>query len=285
MKTVLVTGSGGQLGKCIADLVVKNGNIHYIFANQARLDITDLDKVNDFFNKNNINWCVNCAAYTHVDLAESEKQKAFKINEKGVENLATVCKASNTKLIHISTDFVFDGSKKFLYLEKDKTNPISVYGQSKLKGEEKLQEILDKYFIIRTSWLYSEHQNNFLKTMLRLSETKKEISVVDDQIGTPTYAGDLARVIIDIIEKDSNSYGIYHYCNDGQTSWYGFAKEIFSLSSISIKINPIPSSDYKTAAKRPYYSVLDTNKIKKVLGLEIPNWELSLKAALKKLHE
>lgn len=285
MKTVLVSGSGGQLGECIRDIETNHPEINFIFADHSKLDITNSKKTNSFFGQNNIDWCINCAAYTNVDLAESEQQKAFEVNEKGAENLAIACNNNNIKLIHISTDFVFDGSKKVPYKETDFTNPINVYGLSKMKGEQKISEILKEHYIIRTSWLYSEHRRNFMKTMLKLSETRNEISVVDDQIGSPTYARDLTDVVMSIIKNNIDDYGLYHFSNKGETSWYGFAKKIFELVGININVKPIPSTDFKTDAKRPCYSVMDTSKIENTLGLNIENWKTSLKKAISKLNE
>ena len=183
-------------------------------------------------------------------------------------------------LIHISTDFVFDGQKNEPYVETDIANPISVYGASKLQGEVEIKQILEKYFIFRTSWLYSEHGNNFMKTMLRLAETRDEISVVSDQLGTPTYAGDLAEVILKIVSLKNTNFGLYHYSNEGVTSWYDFAKAIFEVSAIEIKLNPIITVDYPTPAKRPAYSVMDKTKIKTTLGIQAPFWSESLQKAI-----
>src|SRR5690606_25829677 len=186
----------------------------------------------------------------------------------------------NVVLIHISTDFVFDGEKQEPYIETDKTNPISVYGDTKLKGEIEIKKLLEKYFIIRTSWLYSEHGNNFMKTMLRLSKEKDELNIISDQFGTPTYAGDLAKTIFHIIDSKSENYGLYHYSNEGAISWFDFAKTIFEFSDVEIKINPIPTTSYPAPAKRPLYSVMDKTKIKKVLNVEISCWRESLKVCL-----
>ena len=285
MTTVLVTGKDGQLAKCLKKLESAYYDIDFIFKSKSELDITDYTQLVDFFDKNNIDWCVNCAAYTNVDLAENEKEKAFLINEKGVENLSIFCNENNVKLVHISTDFVFDGKSRIPYSENSIPNPMSVYGISKLKGEQKIKEIITEYFIIRTSWLYSEHTNNFLKTMLRLSKTRDEIKVVNDQFGSPTYAGDLAEIIAHIIKNNIDKFGLYHYCNKGQTSWYDFAKEIFNLSGSGIEINPISSAQYKSTAIRPSYSVLDTSKLETILGLKISNWKTSLNKVIKKINE
>lgn len=264
MKTnVLVTGSNGQLGKSILALneeSIKN-NINFTFSTKATLDITNQEQVEAFFQSNNVTYCINCAAYTAVDKAEEEKEQAFLINSLGVKNLAEACKKYAVILIHISTDFVFDGSKREPYLETDKPNPINVYGASKLEGETHIQSILEHYFIVRTSWLYSEYGNNFVKTMLRLGSEKEEIHVVDDQIGCPTYAKDLAEVVLAIIISENTQFGLYHYSNQGILSWFEFAKIIFSLTKNEIEVKPIPTSDYPTAAKRPQYSVLSSLKL------------------------
>lgn len=281
MTTILVTGSHGQLASCIKDVEKKYANLDVIYTDFLELNICDLNQVQAFFKANKqINYCINCAAYTAVDKAENEIDKAFDINARGAKNVALACNEYGVVLIHISTDFVFDGEKSEPYIETDVANPISVYGASKLQGEVEIQQLLKEHFIIRTSWLYSEYGQNFMKTMLRLAETRDEISVVGDQIGTPTYAGDLAEVILTIIDSKSESYGIYHYSNEGVASWYDFAKTIFELSNKNIKVNPIATADYPTAAKRPEYSVLDKRKIKEHLGIVIPKWQTSLKVAI-----
>jgi dTDP-4-dehydrorhamnose reductase len=281
MTTILVTGGNGQLASCIKDVEKQYDDLNVIYTDYLELDICDLNQVQAFFKSNTqIDYCVNCAAYTAVDNAETEVDKAFDINAKGAKNLAIACNEYGVVLIHISTDFVFDGDKKEPYTETDVAKPISIYGASKLQGEVEIQQILKGYFIIRTSWLYSEHGNNFMKTMLRLAETRDEISVVCDQIGTPTYAGDLAEVIIHIINTKAQGYGIYHYSNLGEISWYNFAKAIFELANKSISVNPIKTEDYSTLAKRPVFSVMDKTKIKSTLKIENPYWRDSLKRAL-----
>ena len=281
MTTILVTGGHGQLASCIKDVEKQYDDLDVIYTDFLELDICDLNQVQAFFKaRKQINYCINCAAYTAVDKAETEVDKAFDINAKGAKNLAFACNEHGVVLIHISTDFVFDGQKNEPYTETDEANPISVYGASKLQGEVEIQHILKEHFIIRTSWLYSEHGNNFMKTMLRLAETRDEINVVSDQIGTPTYAGDLAEVILTIIDSKSESYGIYHYSNEGVASWYDFAKAIFKYSMQNIKLNKISTEEYPTPAKRPLYSVLDKEKVKGVMSLLIPNWETSLEVAI-----
>ena len=241
------------------------------------MDITDTLAVTTFFAQHDFDYCINCAAYTAVDKAETEKDFALKINVTGAENLAIACQKHDVALLHISTDFVFDGEQKHPYTEKDVALPRSVYGQTKLDGEEAIKNSLIKYFIIRTSWLYSEYGTNFLKTMLRIGKERSELGIVSDQIGTPTYAGDLAAVLLEIIQQESSSYGVYHYSNKGQCSWYDFAKAIFEESALEVNTKPIPTTAYPTPAERPKYSVLDKSKIKNTFGITIPHWETSLK--------
>tara|TARA_B110000090_G_scaffold48330_1_gene55078 strand:+ start:123 stop:980 length:858 start_codon:yes stop_codon:yes gene_type:complete len=281
MMNVLVTGSNGQLASCIKDLAKQYEDLNFIYTDYQELDICDLKQVNTFFQSNpKIDYCINCAAYTAVDKAETDADKAYEINAQGAKNLAIVCSVQDAILIQISTDFVFDGEKTEPYTETDVAKPISVYGASKLEGEEEIKKTLETYFILRTSWLYSEYGTNFMKTMLKLAETRDEISVVSDQIGTPTYAGDLADVILKIITSNTKSFGLYHYSNEGVASWYDFAKAIFEASNIEIKLNPIKTSAYPTPAKRPLFSVMEKTKIKETLNIEIPFWRESLKKAI-----
>ena len=277
MMNVLVTGSNGQLASSIKNLAKQYEGLHLIYTDYQELNICDLNQIDGFFKTHpKIDYCINCAAYTAVDKAETDVEKAFEINAKGPKNLALVCNAQDTILIHVSTDFVFDGDKTEPYTETDIPNPISVYGASKLKGEIEIQKELKKHFIIRTSWLYSEHGTNFMKTMLRLAETRDEISVVSDQTGTPTYAGDLADVILKIISSKDKNFGLYHYSNEGVASWYDFAKAIFEESNIEVKLNPIKAEAYPTPAKRPFFSVMDKTKIINNQKIEIPFWSESL---------
>lgn len=290
---VLVTGSNGQLGQAIHSLQENYPFIDFIFCSSSELDITDLEKCRLIFYKFKPDFCINAAAYTAVDKAETEPEKAFLINVQGVHNIAVMCKECNSTLLHISTDFVFNGRPILnsegiprRFTEKDKTNPINVYGATKLEGEQRVQTYCEKYFIIRTSWVYSEFGNNFMKTMLRLASERKTISVVNDQIGTPTYAIDLAETLIKIIERTNNNpisqYGIYNFSNEGECSWYDFAKEIFLKKEIKIDLKSIPTSAYPTPAKRPVYSVLDKTKIKEVFGIEISEWRMTLKKCIDK---
>ena len=285
MTTVLVTGGKGQLANCIKSLIDDDKKYNFIFLDSNDLDISFYKEVNRVFLNKNIDWCINCAAYTAVDNAEKEQKKAHSVNTLGIKNLAFACQKNKVKLIHISTDFVFDGLQSRAYNESDKTNPLSVYGKTKLDGEIEIKKHLSKYFIIRTSWLYSEYGNNFLKTMIRLSKERDQLNIVADQIGTPTYARDLAKVILKIVKTNNIKYGIYHYSNEGVASWYDFAKEIFDLKQISIKTNPIKTEAFPTPAKRPAFSVLDKAKIKSNIEGLIPYWRDSLKEALLKIQQ
>ncbi len=285
---ILVTGANGQLGSEIR-VLSDNYIYNYFFTEKSKLDITKKEDIEEFINKNKINLIINCAAYTAVDKAESEKELADLINHKAVKYLAEISKQKNIPLIHISTDYVFDGKNYKPYTQEDKTNPQGVYGFTKLKGEEAFISSGAKGIIIRTSWVYSTFGANFVKTMLRLKD-KKELGVVFDQIGTPTYARDLAKTILEIVDKHYEKLNnfkceIFHYSNEGVCSWYDFAKAIFEIKDIDIKINPIESKDYRTPAKRPFYSVLNKNKIKKEFGIEIPYWVDSLKKCVKEIDE
>lgn len=268
---------------CLQDYAKTHLSLEFCFVSSKELDITDKNNVAHLFNTNTFDYCINCAAYTAVDKAEENKDLAEDVNSKGALNLAEACLENNTTLIHISTDFVFDGCKNNPYTEEDATNPLSVYGKTKLYGEQNIQETLDKFFIFRTSWLYSEYGSNFMKTMLRLGKERTTLSVVADQIGTPTYAKDLAEVLLKLITEDKRCYGVYHYSNKGEISWYDFAKEIFTISETSVILNMITTADYPTAATRPKYSVLSKERIVKELDINLPNWEQSLKRALDNL--
>ena len=282
---VLVTGAKGQLGQAIASIAKNYAEIDFVFCSSSQLDISNLDHCKAVFKTHQPNYCINAAAYTAVDKAESEPEKAHLINVVGARNLAKVCKEYSATLLHISTDFVFDGSKTSPYTEEDIPNPTGVYAQTKLDGEKAIQDTFDDYFIIRTSWVYSQFGNNFMKTMLRLAAEKDSLSVVNDQIGTPTNAVDLAKVLLHIITFSisvppsgvGGLFGIYNFSNEGQCSWYDFAKKIFEVNNININLQPIPSKSFPTPAKRPAYSVLDKSKIKNTFGVEIIDWKVSLK--------
>lgn len=278
---VLVTGASGQLGQSLQSISENYPEMDFIFASSSDLDITDTEKTIAFFRKTKPAYCINTAAYTAVDKAESESEKAFQINVKGSQNLAEACAETNTVLLHVSTDFVFDGEKTTPYTEEDIPNPKGVYGKTKLEGEQVIQAAWPKHYIVRTSWVYSEFGNNFMKTMLRLASERDTLSVVDDQIGTPTYAVDLAEALVAIIrydfQNDTKPYGVYNFSNEGVCSWYDFAKKIFEVNQISISVNPIPTTAYPTPAQRPKYSVLDKYKIKTTFGITINSWEKTLR--------
>jgi dTDP-4-dehydrorhamnose reductase len=282
---ILITGANGQLGLEIASLVPNFPGYTFFFADKSLLNILNFEEVEGFISKNKIDVIVNCAAYTNVDKAEDEPEMADEVNHLAVKNLGEVAKKYNLKLIHISTDYVFEGNSSIPYMEADTTNPQNAYGISKLNGENALLKINPKNaMIIRTSWLYSEFGHNFVKSMLRLSKEKESISVVYDQIGSPTYANDLALAILKIIpEIENEGIQIYHYANKGQCSWFDFASAIMKIAQQNCIILPITSADFKTKVKRPKYSLLNTNKIQHTFNLEIPQWEDSLKECVSKL--
>ena len=277
---VLVTGSNGQVGQSLQFIASQHPLIEFVFCTSSDLDITNLENCQIVFNTFKPDFCINKAAYTAVDKAESESEKALAINVEGARNLAKTCKMYSTILLHISTDFVFDGNNNKPYSETDIPNPTGVYSQTKLDGEIAIQNTWKKHFIIRTSWVYSQFGNNFMKTMLRLSKERDTISVVNDQIGTPTNAVDLADVLIKIVNEHSKlsteHFGIYNFSNEGSTSWYEFAKEIFKKNNIKIDLKPIATTEFPTPAKRPKYSVLDKTKIKNIFHIEINNWQDSI---------
>lgn len=279
---ILVTGASGQLGNTIKALSeTTHEELNFVFKSSKELDITDLVSVQQELTTNNYAYCINCAAFTNVDKAESDTDLARKVNISGARNLAISCNESTTVLIHISTDFVFDGYLNEPYNEEAIARPIGFYGDTKYKGERAIINNLNEHFIIRTSWLYSEFGNNFMKTMIRLGNERDELSVVYDQVGTPTYAKDLAQVILYIIKAHSIDYGVYNYSNEGVASWYDFAKAIFDGQNIQIELKPIRSESYPTPAERPKFSVLDKEKIKSTFNLAIPHWKDSLAIALK----
>lgn len=285
MSRILVTGANGQLGQCIKELSSKiDSNNTYIFKSSADLNITQYKQVITEFIIGNFDFCINCAAYTNVDKAETDVENAADVNTFGVKNLAIACKQTNTTLLHISTDFVFDGSKNSPYTETDTTSALGVYGATKQQGEKEIIQNLSQYYIIRTSWLYSEYGHNFMKSMIRLGNEKVQLSIVDDQTGTPTYAKDLAEVLINIITRKPIPYGIYHLSNEGTATWFEFAQAIFEINNNSINLSPITTEAYPLPAKRPKYSVMDKTKLKKALSLEIPHWKDSLAKALKAHH-
>jgi dTDP-4-dehydrorhamnose reductase len=281
MKTILVTGSNGQLGNEIKDRAAKYPDFRFLFTDLAELDITRQDALDNYFRKHVPDYLVNCAAYTAVDKAESDRDTAFLVNSKATELIHNCCNRYGSRLIHISTDYVFDGIKKTPYSEEDKTNPQSVYGESKLKAEQAIS--IKQHIIIRTCWLYSAYGNNFVKTVLRLGRERDKLRIVNDQTGCPTWAGDLAGSILEIIEKsDKGTFlpGIYHYSNQGMCTWYELACKTLAYVGIKTPVEPILTSEYPLPAKRPAYSVLDTQKIIQAYRLQIPHWEESLKRCL-----
>lgn len=284
MKKVLVTGADGQLGKCLQDVVNQNPHtgFQFLFTDKEQFDLINFPMVESYFFTNEIDYLVNCAAYTAVDNAEKDAENAFKINADAVGLLARECFEQNATFIHISTDYVFDGMAHEPYTENDHTAPQGVYGKSKLEGERVAFDENPNSIVIRTSWVYSPYGHNFMKTMLRLFAEKDEISVVNDQEGTPTNAQDLAKVIFDIILSGNTKAGLYHYSNAGETTWYGFAHAIKEITQAHTQINPISTSAYPTPAKRPQYSVLDKSKIIHTFGVDVPEWRTSLKRVLEK---
>ncbi|MBT3455432.1 MAG: dTDP-4-dehydrorhamnose reductase [Lentimicrobiaceae bacterium] len=279
MKNILITGSNGQLGSEIREISDQYENYNFIFTDVEELDLTISEDIVSFFTDNKIDACINCAAYTAVDKAEDEVELAMLVNSTAVENLSKVCKNNGTLLFHISTDYVFNGKHFMPYVETDTVSPDSQYGLSKLKGEEAVMLNCDKAIIVRTSWLYSSHGNNFVKTLIKLGNERDQLSVVSDQVGTPTYAADLAEAIMVMIASfdETKPKEIYHFSNEGAISWYDFGKAIMKLSDIECAINPIDSKDYPSKANRPFYSVLSKSKIKKHYGVNVPYWEDSLR--------
>lgn len=276
MKKILVIGGNGQLGMCLRKIAEQYPNYTFEFTNREELDITDASAVQDFFYDFKPNYCINASAYTAVDLAEKETEKAFAVNAYGVESLAEACKEHKVTFIHISTDYVFDGETNIPYEEDNFTNPIGVYGASKRKGEELALEANPETIVIRTSWLYSEFNRNFVKTMLNLFSTKEELNIVADQYGQPTNANDLAEVIMRIIESKNKTYGVFHFSNYGETTWFHFAEKIAEFSDSKIKLNLILTSEYPTPAKRPMRSTMCLDKVEQKYGIELKHWEYSL---------
>lgn len=283
MNNVLVFGSSGQLGHCIKDVADKKGITNIVFPPEEQANILKIELLTNLFAAYKPSHCINCAAYTAVDKAEDDIDMARKINRDGAENLAKLCNEFNTTMIHVSTDFVFAGNAPYPLLEDDIAEPINVYGLTKLEGEQAILANLTQTYILRTSWLYSEYGNNFVKTMMRLGAEKDELKIIADQIGTPTYAIDLADCILNIIANDKGKYGIYHFSNEGVTSWYDFAMGIFDIADIDVKVYPVRTSEYVTRAVRPTFSVMDKAKIKKDLDIEIPYWRASLEKCIKAL--
>jgi len=283
MQNILITGSNGQLGNAIKKLSSKLKNSKFFFTDVQELDITSNDKLGEFIKENKIDIIINCAAYTAVDQAETDREKAFLINVTAVEYLSKQAKVNNATLIHISTDYVFDGTSQIPYKETDIPNPKSYYGLTKYEAEQKIEQFTENAIIIRTSWLYSEYGNNFVKTMIRLGSERESLNIINDQFGSPTYAADLADLILKLTQETITGIVFYNYSNEGSCTWYEFAKAIMDLKDINCIVKPITTEEYPTAAVRPKFSLLDKSKIKKDLNLEIPFWKNSLKTCLKNI--
>ena len=287
---ILVTGSNGQLGSEIKDLAASYKNFNFFFSDLPALDICNSNQLDVFFAENKIHAVINCAAYTAVDKAEQDTDIAEKVNSEGVLNLVNAVEKVQGKLIHISTDYVFDGNSFLPYQESDEVNPIGVYGSTKRRGELAVINSAIDGVVIRTSWLYSAYGSNFLKTMLKLGNQRDELGVIFDQVGTPTNASDLAKTCLDILsskkQSKMNSKGkMYHFSNEGVASWYDFAIAIMALGKVDCHVKPIETKDYPTLAKRPHFSVLNKSKIKKDFEIEIPFWRDSLAACILKLNK
>ena len=285
---VLITGSNGQLGSEIRELAASYKKLNFVFKDLPELDICNFNLLQSFIIENNINVVINCAAYTTVDKAEEESIIATKVNYEGVLNIANALQTVNGKLIHISTDYVFDGDYFLPYEESDSVSPIGVYGKTKRAGELAVINADIDSIVIRTSWLYSSYGNNFVKTMLRLGNEKENLGVIFDQVGTPTYARDLAKTCLEILCEDSSvniskNGNLYHYSNEGVTSWYDFAISIMELGGVNCKVKPIQTKDYPTLARRPHFSVFNKSKIKTDFKIEIPYWRDSLKDCIEKI--
>ncbi|GGF08308.1 dTDP-4-dehydrorhamnose reductase [Flavobacterium limi] len=282
MKKILVTGANGQLGSELLELSSVYPKYEWCFADRTQITLDNLDLLKAQLNETKPDIILNCAAYTAVDKAESEKDLAFTVNHLAVKLIAKYAKDNDVKLIHISTDYVFDGTSSLALNEEAKTNPINIYGASKLAGELACQEENQGSIIIRTSWVYSKFGNNFVKTMQRLMQERESINVVNDQIGSPTYAADLAKAMMDILESERWMPGIYNYSNEGEISWYEFALSIKEFGNYKCKVEGIPSQSYPTPARRPEFSLLDKNKIKTIYNLDVPDYKESLKKMFKR---
>lgn len=283
MKKILVTGGNGQLGSELKQLAASFPEFSFVFTDVQELDICNQKAVDAFIDKAGFDAIVNCAAYTAVDKAENDSELCYRINRDAVKILAQAAQRNSLKFVHISTDYVFDGTQHTPYVETDPVCPVSVYGKSKLSGEEMATTYCEQAVVIRTSWLYSSFGNNFVKTMIKLGSERASLNVIFDQIGTPTYAADLAKTIIQVLQSATLTAGIYHFSNEGVCSWYDFALKIHELAGIKCELKPIETKDYPTAASRPHFSVLNKSKIKSTYHIQIPHWEESLKACVKLL--
>jgi dTDP-4-dehydrorhamnose reductase len=284
MNVTIVFGASGQLGQCLKFVSAERAIEGLIFPDEVHANILNIEALEKLFIQYKPTYCINCAAYTAVDKAEDDVDMARKINRDGAENIAKLCEKYGATIIHVSTDFIFAGNTPQPLLEDDIAEPVSIYGLTKLEGEQVIVALTKRYYILRTSWLYSEYGNNFVKTMMRLGAEKDELKIIADQVGTPTYAIDLAGCILDVIEKGNQQYGIYHYSNEGVTSWYDFAMGIFDIAKIDVKVYPVRTSEYVTRAVRPTFSVMDKAKIKNTFNIQIPYWRESLEKCIAKLQ-
>jgi dTDP-4-dehydrorhamnose reductase len=280
---ILVLGASGQLGQCLKKVAAERNIDNISFPDESKGNILDMELLKTLFEEEQPTHVINCAAYTAVDKAEDDVELCRKINKDGALNIARICKDYKATLIHVSTDFVFEGNGHDLLKEDDLAEPVNIYGVTKLEGEQDVISVLPEHFILRTSWLYSEYGNNFVKAMLKFGAERDELNIIADQVGTPTYGIDLAGAILDIIASGNKAYGVYHYSNEGVTSWYDFAMGIFDISGTEVKVNPIPTSQYPTRAVRPKFSVMDKSKIKNVFGIAVPYWRDSLKVCVDRL--
>lgn len=276
MSKILVMGASGQLGSSLKKVSAQRSIQDISFPGEDKGNILDMETLEVLFENEKPEYVINCAAYTAVDKAEDEVDLARRINRDGAENLARLCSHYGAVLVQVSTDFVFEGNQPHLLTESEETRPLNVYGLTKLEGEDAVMAVTDKHYIIRTSWLYSQYGNNFVKTMLKLGAEREELSIIADQVGTPTYAIDLAEAILSIIAAKNESYGIYHYSNEGVTSWYDFAKAVFDISETQVKVYPVTTAEYPTKSVRPAFSVMNKAKIKNTFGLQVPYWRDSL---------
>lgn len=276
MKKVLVTGARGQLGNCFKSLAGSFESLELLFMDSTELNICETHELENLFEIQGFDYCINCAAYTNVELAEDQRDHAFEINANAVGKLAEICDTHGCTLIHFSTDYVFDGTKDYPYVEDDQTNPINVYGASKLKGEELITASLQRYFIFRTSWLYSDNGHNFFNTVRRKAEEGADLKITTSQRGTPTNAYDLALFVLTLISNNRTQYGIYHFSNLGEATWYDFAAEIIELLEKKQEVYLESTSHFKTRAARPNYSVLDKEKVLREFGIPIKSWRDSL---------
>ena len=284
MTTILITGSNGQLGNEMQQAAVRFPNFNYIYTDVAELDICDKGALGAFVKANNVNVIVNCAAYTAVDKAEDDVELCYKINRDAVRNIAEVASENKVKVVHVSTDYVFDGTNYLPYTEDMPVCPATVYGKSKLEGEQALLENCKESVILRTAWLYSSFGNNFVKTMMKLGTERDSLGVIFDQVGTPTYAADLADAILQLLSNKTFVPGIYHFSDEGVCSWYDFTKTIHRMANITCDVKPIETKDYPARTPRPHFSVLNKGKIKSTYGISIPHWEVSLEKCIQLLQ-